>query len=203
MGIRSVFLGAVAAFGIGQAAEAGTYHFGLTYEDTVFSGATIFDRHGKAQKPEVTIRASEDRLGLPLIHPSLRPGKEYELRLDHDDTGLKSCQLGPINCTVPADGYWSGVELEPIFIHDELSYVKFDSMQLGARVDVFDVEAYPGFMVQGDGWSAWIKNRNAYFTVTSLAAAPVPLPAVPLPAGALLLPVGLAGLALIRRRQQA
>lgn len=195
MYIRSVFLGIVAASGIGQAAEAAIYRYGLTYEDTIFRDVTIYDKDDKATN-YASIRASADPFGLPLIHPSLSAGTEYEFHLDHDVTGIRSCRLGPIDCTVPADGYWSDVELDPIFVYDELFYVKFDAMALGAAVDVFDVEHYPGFLVDGGDWNAWIVNRNAYFTVTSLVAP------VPLPAGMLLLPSGLAALALIRRRRQ-
>ena len=205
MGIRSMVAAAVVALGSGQAAEAAVYRYGVTYQDTWFQSVDISVVTPEDPPYESTVyryanlRASEDPYGMPLYHPSLRPGQEYVFHLDYDGQRLNSCWLGPINCFV-SSGYEQFITLEPIVIGDgpALTELRFTAMTLGSTVSYGDAYIHGfGFIEGGGYWTGAAYNRYTTFTLTS------DLTPVPLPAGALLLPVGLAGLALIRRRQQA
>lgn len=193
MTIKAMFLGLAAAAGIGQAADAATYN--ARYIETRYGDTDIFEySEDHPETDTVTHFASlssrHDLWGLETLVPGMTPGKVFSF----DDIGL-GCAVGPMTCDQNLEDYYGFYHNDPLFFGGENFYIQLDGrIAAGTTIEVWDIEAYHGHVFKGDRFEAQVRNRNTYFEIVSIAP-------VPLPMTAALLPLGIGGLAMLRRRR--
>lgn len=192
MTLKSIFAFLIAAVGIGQAADAATYN--ARYIETRYGGANIFE-YSEEPGTDALVRfaslsSRNDRWGLETLVPGLETGDV----LSFGAIGL-GCAVGPMTCDRNLESYYGFFRNDPLYFGGEYFYVRLDGeIAAGTTIEIWDIEAYHGHIFKGDGFEAHVRNRNTYFEIVSVAP-------VPLPATAALLPMGIGGLAMLRRRK--
>lgn len=221
MDIQGWSLAFVTAAFVGSAADASTvtsFHLKLRYEGTYYSDGWIVQDEAEAGESWESfdrIQADGYRLGMPVYDPKLQPGEKTSFKatltipddpdqvIDYFDNGGRAshCKLGHLDCSVgvtstsPTSILWG-----------EYQSLNFQPV-VGSTLSFLYNLDYTGSTLSLDWGTVIFHNRWADFTVTDViqpkrpTASTLDIAPVPLPAGAALLPLGLAALALVRKRR--
>ncbi|WP_246448815.1 VPLPA-CTERM sorting domain-containing protein [Paracoccus amoyensis] len=184
---------------VAGAANAATFHYRLTHDHTLFSDVSSYTDTSDGDVYHASLSSADDPWGLPLLFAGLTAGNSYDFRAEITDDTVVSCSIGTFDCKPAFDPYFSYTSTTPLMFGDELFHVSFGEAKRAANSmlvsDVHDGNS-AGFYIPQGAAMINVRTRSTYFTVSE----PAP---VPLPAGIALLPVGLAGLAVLRRRKRA
>ena len=205
---------AVAGFaGTGLAATTQNLDYTLTFDGGSYFDVVILDLStGAALYEGDRLDEANDQWGLLKIFPLFSIGDEITLSasLSLPDAGsaesgsVLSCSLGPYDCAAGStSAEYDGSKLDLIYGSippDQGSWFRGTLAAGGSMLfDYYPGEPTAALTESGDLalWGIW----RANFTVVRDNSLPPPAP-VPLPAAALMLPVGLGGLAMLKRRKR-
>lgn len=200
MGIRALCAAAAVVVGAGSAADAATYRYELTYQNSLFSDAEVWRIEPEELLFAGNLNSTDDLWGIPTALPGIVPGTKVMFELIFDAGKVVRCMIGSFDCH-PGKTVYARWGESPIFTEHEFMEMRFSGeAQIGTLVELYDIRNAAGHVFSTPDYYISVWSRYSYFTVSDLTPGIAP---VPLPATAALLPLGIGALAILRRRRRS
>lgn len=184
-----------------SAAESAIIHsYYVKYEYTFYNDLIVHDDFTNTLLYEGDFDSRDDHIwGLPLASDAIdeENGDRLYRFMAYEENGSIICTIAGVDCSVwnYKDDYWAYANSDLTYFGSELMNIRIAD----GKIDLYDVDNAMGHSYYNEAIDKTItasdRGRHTYFEIVQ----PAP---VPLPASFAMLPVGVAALAMVRRRRK-